>query len=49
MLPVITGLGVAAAGMATVGPALVTVTAALPTTEPLVAVIVTEPATLPAV
>ena len=44
-----TELGAAAAGVATVGAALVTVTAALPTTDPLVAVMVAEPATLPAV
>ena len=43
MVPV-TELGAAAAGVATVGAALVTVTAALPTTDPLVAVIVAAPA-----
>ena len=39
----VTGLGVALAGVATVGGALLTVTPSLPTTDPLVAVMLAEP------
>ena len=43
MVVPVTVLGAAAAGVATVGAASVTVTAVVPLTAPLVAVTVTEP------